>query len=185
MKTEVQLEDLADKWMTKVIAMSSILDEQIHEGIRLGTNLDTRKVRGLTYLVIVAFGSYVIQQKVLSDIGFDRKEEFANFMREKYLSIQKAITKGNHDEKWLATTKDAYDGPFKKMTSMKGPVANYLKQSLAAIFAGYTDIEFVEDSFFSRLKLSSKHRVSMKILDELVLSIWAQFMDLEVDSIQK
>ena len=148
MKIQGDLEELSDKWMTKVIAMSTILNSQIHDGVRLGTNLDTRQVRGITYCIIVAFGSYVIQQRVLSDIGFDRKEEFANLMREKFLSIQRAITSGNHDEKWLATTKGIYDGPLKKMSAMKGPVTTYLKQSLAVIFAQYTDLEFIENSFF-------------------------------------
>lgn len=180
--TDANLEVLSNKWMTKIVAMSSILNGEIHEGIRLGTNLDTRQVRGLTYGIIVSFGSYVIQQKILSGIGFDRKEEFANLMREEFLSIQKVITSGDHDEKWLAATKDMYDGPFRKMSSTKGPVTNYLKQALTAIFAQYTDLEFVENSFFNRLKVSSKHRVSMKILDDLVLSIWTGFMDLEIEA---
>jgi hypothetical protein len=181
-KAVENLEELADKWMTKVIAMSTVLNEQIHEGIRLGTNLDTRKVRGLTYGVTVAFGSYIIQQKVLGSIGFDRKDEFANLMLEEFLSIQKAVTSGSHDEKWLATTKDMYEGPLKKMSAMKGPVTNYLKQSFAVIFAQYTDLEFIEDSFFNRLRPSSKYRVSMKILDDLVLTIWNNFMGLDIDS---
>ncbi|HQU08045.1 MAG: hypothetical protein B7X04_03290 [Parcubacteria group bacterium 21-54-25] len=177
-----KLEDLADKWMTQVVAMSTILNNQIHESIRLGVNLDTRNVRGLTYVIIAAFGSYVVQQKVLSEIGLDKKEEFAKLMREKYLSIQKAITDGDHDEKWLATTKNAYDGPLKKLSSTKGPVANWLKEALALIFSGYTELEFVKDSFFNRLKPSSKVRISTKVLDELALSAWTSFMELEIDA---
>ncbi len=180
METDTSLEELANKWMTKNVALSSMLNEQIHESIRLGINLDTRKVRGLTYAVIVDFGSYVIQQKVLSSIGFDKKEEFARLMREEFLSIQKAVTSGDHDEKWLATTKEMYDGPFRKMTATKGPVMNYLKQALAIIFAQYSNLEFVENSFFNRLKVRSKHRVSVKVLDDLVLSIWTGFMDLQI-----
>lgn len=183
-KTETQLQELANDWMSRIVPISSTLNEQLHESIRLGTNLDTRKVRGLTYSVIVAFSSYVVQQKLLSNIGFERKEKFANIMRERYLSIQKSVTSGNHDEKWLETTKNMYDGPFSKMSLMKGPITNYLKQSLAAVFAHYTDLEFVEDSFFNRFKPSSKHRISIKILDEFALLIWAKFMDLEVESVE-
>ena len=182
MNTETQnLENLADKWMTKIIALSTVINNQIHEANRLGTNIDTRKVRGLTYVVIAVFGSYVIQQKVANDIGFDKKEEFANLMREKYLSIQKAITGGSHDEKWLRIATDSYDGPFKKMSFMKGPVTNYLRESLAIIFAQFTDLEFAEDSFFNRIKPTTKYKVSIKILDDLVLTIWSQFMNLKSD----
>jgi hypothetical protein len=180
MKTAaVNLEELADKCMTNVIAMSTVFNNEIHEGVRLGINIDTRKVRGLTYAVIVPFGSYVIQQRELGNIGFEKKEEFANLMREKFLSIQKVVTTGNNDEKLLA---NMYDGPMQKITSMKGPVTKYLKDSLAVIFAKYTDLEFAENTFFNRFKPSSKLRVSMKILDDLVLAVWKGFMGLDIDS---
>lgn len=181
METElITLDELAYKCMSKVIAMSTVLNKQIHDEIRLGVNLDTRQVRGLTYIILVAFGSYVVQQRVINDIGFDRKEEFANLMREKYLILQKAITDGSHDEKWLSATKDGYDGPFRKLSSM--PVTNYLKQAFIAIFTQYTDLEFTKSSFLNKLKPRSKYTVSMKILDDLVMGIWGDFMNLDIES---
>lgn len=188
-----KLKQDSDLWIMLITNTSAVLNQDLHKGIQLRTNINAfPQIGAHTYHAIAIFGIYYVQQKLSSSMGTEQDRQLEQMMRQDYLDfISKFVLKVKMESKDMQSIIAFYDNYFDKLKKGVGSPANALKDVLISSFNDHTKIQFVNESpikqvkfglgmLFSNKDSSKNYYESEKILDESVKNIAAHFLQLEL-----
>lgn len=191
------IKKLSDELMAKIIGRTSITNNQLHDGLRLATNVETDGMtRFKTFELIAIFGSYFIQQKILHTIKLQDREVFRMAMRESYGSYVAAFYNQTNIKGFVDEILIAYDIYFKEFSNTVGSVNARLQKLLVLCFNVRSKIKFVDNSLSGKfkfglvntlLKTSYRAKVEKGVVSlplsvsvDLATAITKDFLDIEL-----
>src|ERR1035437_9940393 len=196
-QTTESFQKLSEELMGKIIARASISNNQMHDGLRLITNIETEEVtRFKTFQLISIFGSYFIQQKILSAIKPQDRDSFKKIMKEQYGLYTSAVYNQTNNKDFLEEILKSYYVYFKTFLDTIGSVNTRLQKLLVLCFNTWSKIKFIDNSLKGKFKFGlvntllktsfdakvEKGLVSLPISvsEELASAITKDFLELEV-----